>query len=363
MPDAVQYRYSVRLEGLGSYARCQTSKGFGPTTCFIKTDHRPVGNVIVLAAGNSSRHLVSIASIRGLSKSELTALLDADDFRIMGLVPTALGPAERDRLARQLSELGSRPEYHIGKGFSAEIFYAGWDGTGVRNDLLAWRGLSRKYNLPVMFGLVAWWAGTPLGVADGHGGTFGDIKYQQICYAPDLELPANPALRALMGARYDRHYLLTVPNQWSNTPWLTMNSNVLNRYRFRRLEEAVGLLREVSAGDASWLHSVFLENEPRYWGRQCDTKGRNLWADFNPCTVEATRQAGVELNPADGLAPAELAWLFRNVSRYNQETVDCAATVSSSTRSNPTPACPTPRPSTSRRRSSSTPTRPWTRPS
>jgi molybdopterin-binding protein len=70
---------------------------------------------------------------------------------------------------------------------------------------------------------------------------------------------------------------------------------------------------------------VFLENEPRYWDKQCDQQGRNLWADFNPGTVAAARQAGLELNPADGLAPAELAWLFRNVGRYNQETVNGVA--------------------------------------
>ena len=326
VPDAVQYRYSVRIEGLGSYARCQTSKGFGPTTYFIKTDHHPDGNVRILAGTNSSRHPVSIAAVRGLRESELAALLEADDFRIMGLISPHVGFTEMDRLVRQLSGLGSRPEYHISKGFSAELHYARRDAAGVRNELLAWQALTLQHHLPVMLGLVSWWGGTPLGVADGLGGAFGDLKYQQVCYASDLELPENPALRALLGARYDRHYRLTVPNQWSNTPWLTMNSEALNRYRYRRLEEAVGRLREVCAGDASWLHSVFLENEPRYWDHQIGGKSRNLCADFNPCTVEAARQAGVELNPADGLAPAELTWLHRNVGRYNQETVDCVAT-------------------------------------
>jgi hypothetical protein len=326
VPVTVQYRYSLRLEGLGSYARCQTSKGFGPTTYFIRTGQHPVGKVSILAGANSSRHPVSLAAVRGLHASELQELLDADDFSIMGLIPAHLGPAERDRLARQLSEqLGSRPEYHISKGVSAEIFYASRDTAGVRDQLLAWQSVARQYHLPVMLGLVSWWAGTPLAVPDGRGGAFGDITYQQICYAPDLELPESPVLRALLGDRYDRHYLLTIPNQWSNTPWLTMNNDVLNRYRYQRLDEVVGQLREVCAGDASWLHAVFLENEPRYWDTQCDEQGRNLWADFNPGTVAAARQAGVELNPVDGLDPAELAWLFRNVGRYNQETVNCVA--------------------------------------
>ena len=50
-----------------------------------------------------------------------------------------------------------------------------------------------------MLGLVSWWAGTPLNVDDGLGGKFGDLKYQQVCYSPNVEVPENPDLRKLLG--------------------------------------------------------------------------------------------------------------------------------------------------------------------
>jgi hypothetical protein len=115
-----------------------------------------------------------------------------------------------------------------------------------------------------------------------------------------------------------------VPNIWSNTPWLTMNSPVLNAYRARRLREAISLLKEVSAGDISWVAGIYLENEPRYWDTQ-STQGTpqwngEQWADFNPAVVTEAARDGVSLDPADGMSESELRWLQRNVARYNERT-------------------------------------------
>ena len=108
-----------------------------------------------------------------------------------------------------------------------------------------------------------------------------------------------------------------------------MNSPVLNQYRAKRLEESIGLLKEVSEGSATWIKGIYVDNEPRYWDTDCEAGNpksirKVLWADFNPFVVEDAKKDGVALDPSDGLSDAELTWLHRNVGKYNQNTVDAA---------------------------------------
>lgn len=84
------------------------------------------------------------------------------------------------------------------------------------------------------------------------------------------------------------------------------------------------MLKEVSAGDISWVAGIYLENEPRYWDTQ-STQGTpqwngEQWADFNPAVVTEAARDGVSLDPADGMSESELRWLQRNVARYNERT-------------------------------------------
>lgn len=328
-PDAVSYSYTVSAPGIGTYERSRKSSGFGPVTYFIKSDKRPVGKVKISRAAESPTHPVRIASVRGVREAELKTLLDNDNFRLMGMVPAA-DPEEKRRHADLLaSGLRGSPEHHITTGVGWEIYYARHNPAALSSELAICKKWSDENKLPILLGLVSWWAGTPGGVPDGLGGTFTDLKYQQVCYSPEVEMPENTELKSLLGDRFDPHYGLSIPNHWSNTPWLTMNSRALNDYRFRRLDEAVELIKETSSGDQSWLCGVFLENEPRYWDTQSEEgnpkagrQGKTLWADFNPLTIEAARADGVDLNPADGLSNHELSWLHRNVGRYCQDTVD-----------------------------------------
>lgn len=328
-PEAVVYRYRVCGDGIGSYERCQKSLGFGPVTYFLRVRNSKPGTIKIsnrLCNGSSARPIL-IRSVRPVTRDELETLLKKDRFTIMGLIPDGK-PEQReswlDLLARNL---GGKSDYGIDVGFSSEIYYANRDSNNVRFQIEQCKTFAHKFRMPVLLGLVSWWAGTPVWVDDGKGGKFGDIQYQQICYSPDTEAEENPHLKALLGDRYNRHYGLSIPNQWSNCPWLTMNSQTLNEYRYKRLEEAVSHLKTVVGDDHTWVKGIFLENEPRYWDSHIDagnphSNRKTVWADFNPVTVAAAARDGINLDPTDGLSNDELSWLHRNVGRYIQNTVD-----------------------------------------
>ena len=334
-PMPVSYRYRVFGKGIGTYERCHNSLGFGPVTYFLKVTGGSVGTLkIVNHKSNGSKPgPVLIRSVKLVKRSELEELLARDTFTILGLIPDG-SPTQREQwLTLLAANLKGIPEYGIDVGFSSEIYYANRDSTNVRHQIEQCFSLSRKFRLPVLLGLVSWWAGTPVWVDDGQGGRFGDISYQQICYFPDKELEENAELRKLLGEHYDRHYGLSIPNQWSNCPWLTMNSSVLNKYRYQRLGEAIAHLKSMIDNGQKWIKGIYLENEPRYWDSNCEAGnprsqgGPTVWADFNPLTVAAAAQDGVVLNPADGLSTEELSWLHRNVGKYVQDTVNVTRTL------------------------------------
>lgn len=324
-PEPVEYSYELMVDGEELYERSASSTGFGPVTYFIRA-RKATGRAVHVK--NTGARPVLISSVRAVRQAELDALLRKDEFRIMGLIAPGCSAEDKEIFVRMLAEqLGPRATEQMKVGFSCEIRFANQSMDAVRREIEMCRRWEKEHSIPAFLGLVSWWSGTPLFVPDGAGGTFGDLKYQQICYSPDVEVEENPALRELLGDRYNRHYGLSVPNQWSNTPWLTMNSPVLNEYRYRRLDEAVELLKDVSEGDTSWISGIYLENEPRYWDSDCEAgnPGSNrkvLWADFNPMVSKDARLDGVDLDPSDGLSYEELSWLHRNVGRYNQEMVD-----------------------------------------
>ncbi len=321
----VEYAYCIAAQGTGSYERRHKSVGFGPTTYFIRVNRSPIGTIKVTNRGKTP---IRIASVRAIARPELEKLAKGDSFRILGT--TDAGRDEGGRLVEQIAKgITPLPKYRITTGFSAEIRYANQSAENVRKEIERCADWSRRHSLPAMLGLISWWSGTPLWISDEQGGQFGDIKYQQICYTPDVEQPEDPALRALLGERFSNHYCLSIPNQWSSTAWLTMNSKALNDYRYKRFGEVAAALRDVCKGDSKWIDNFYLENEPRYWDTDCEAgndkrKPAQMWADFNPFAVSAARKDGVELDPRDGLSETELLWLFRNVGAYNQETVDAA---------------------------------------
>lgn len=197
--------------------------------------------------------------------------------------------------------------------------------------------LAEDTNVPLRIAFQVHWGGVPRGLSDGAGGTFTDIPYQQISYDPQ-DAYDDPGLAALMGDRNDIHYGLSIPNVWSNTPWLTYNHPRLNQLRQIRLTQALYAWREARerlavAGKARLLPGqLSTGDETIYWAQGVDDRKftevnggvprSHLSADFNPFTVADALRDGVNLDPRDGLDARERLWLHQNLARQQQRLID-----------------------------------------
>jgi hypothetical protein len=198
--------------------------------------------------------------------------------------------------------------------------------------------LSIVKNIPIVLQYTSTWADTPLQVADGAGGKFGDIQYQQIAYS-EFDNYDDPGLKEYMDSCkpgwYNVHYGLTTPNHWSSTPWITMNHPRLNAYRQKRLTESMAQLNTVikemeKQGKIDNLLGIIGDDEPIYWTKIVDlfdtgysqvnngARRTDLTLDFNWHTVQDAAKDGVTLDPTDGLDMKERLWLHNNITRYNR---------------------------------------------
>ena len=317
------YNYTVNITGEEPFVRCFRSVGFGPVSYFIKLS-KPSQRVRVTIKNQGKTEPV-IADVAGLSPADMDREKDRDSFIISGLIPPVypnLGGMEPP--AKELYETlpSFPPEYHVSKGVSTEIRYPNTPDDVLKEIASVFYTLHNKYSLKIIMGMVSWWSGTPRFETDPDGVPFGDEKYQQICYSPDLEFPYSEKLHKLLGERYNTHFTSTQPNQWSNTPWLTMNSDTLFAFRQQKLLNAFDIIKGAAESN-DWIECFYIENEPKYWDSVLDREGaygERLWADFNPYAVEAAKRDGVTLDPADGLSEEELLWLHKNVSDYNTKS-------------------------------------------
>jgi hypothetical protein len=217
-------------------------------------------------------------------------------------------------------------------GVLAIVGYAAHDAETVRARIVAYADLAKRHGVPWILQLSSWWADTPLRVADGLGGHFGDVRYQQIGWS-ELDTYHDPGLREYMESvapgSYDVRYGLTVPNIWSSTPWLTMNDERLNAYKMERLREAVAVVNEIQQRpEGNLLRAIVTDDEPMYWPRITDwmaggyesvnggVRRSDLILDVNPSVVADAAEDGVDLDPSDGLSQVERLWLHENNARY-----------------------------------------------
>ncbi|MGE5481794.1 MAG: hypothetical protein ACM3VX_02650 [Bacteroidota bacterium] len=199
--------------------------------------------------------------------------------------------------------------------------------------------LADQLGMPFNVKLSSDWGGWPIRAPDGAGGHFGNLVYQQIVWSPETRTESSD-LKDLLGYRYHPGYGLTVPNVWSNTPWLTYNHPRLNAFlqdQYRNAGSAVSWLRDVlrRSGRSGEFAPISVGSETLYWARE---NGRGaadqgytrynqgvprltVWGDFNPATVAAAAKDGVTLDPTDGLSPNERLWLHENLNRYTQMLV------------------------------------------
>jgi len=169
----------------------------------------------------------------------------------------------------------------------------------------------KEYDIPIEVDPITWWGGTPSG-CDGEGGYWTDVTYQQVTYSPSL-----------------RQYGISIPNQWSNTPWLTMGNERLNSFKEAGFQTFGYLLREAYRnfnGDFP-IKRLVLDNEPTYWARgnpggspfsEWDTY--DAIADFNPAMRQLAKERGINLDPRNGLTEPQKKFLRDVLTEYYHVT-------------------------------------------
>lgn len=329
-PDAIRqprYLYDVLIDGRLVYKRDYTGTGFGLVSCFVQIPAwaQKSKDIKIINKGNDPILLINADSI--LAK-DLNNLEQADKFGLLGMVPWSHGPQQAKAW---INDVSSKIPVKSGfyKGYSTEFYFARWPEDRLEEQMVDSLKWAHEYHMAFLPMMVSWWSGTPMEIPDGKGGTFGDIKYQQICWSPEHNIDDTPQLKELLGDRWNIHYCLSIPNEWSDTPWLTMNSPELNAYRHKTLDQSIRMLSgKIKAAGQSVL-GLCLDNEPRYWDTACEAGNpkRDLitvWGDFNPYVIRDARKADIDLDPSNGLDSKERMWLHRNVARYNQNTVNQA---------------------------------------
>ena len=348
------FGFRVFLDGTLHYVRdpATNDPGGGPYSSFFLQTADPTvlgdGEVVVTVEGTSGEPAY-IGQI--WAYADLTGMVRDQDMRVPDRMVFVLGQDHRgeayfrSRLDYASSAIHETAE--VGRGMAVLDYFANRTPAQMAANYQLWLGLSREYGLPLAIESTSDWEGTPGGVPDGKGGTFGDITYHQVLWSPqdqtgpDQDVFRGQRLDALMGSAYEPRYGLSVPNIWGSTPWLTWRNSDLNSYYEEKANESLELVRPLlwelqRTGEASRLLDFSTTLESTYWSKR-DGKGvadqayteynggverRDLYADFNPSTVAAALAEGVDLDPTDGLSHAEKRWLYRNQSYPQQLFAD-----------------------------------------
>lgn len=326
------FAYRVLVETEEVYFRSFYEESAGPNNYFIHVPRNVTAGKtkVKITIENSSNTYFTIKRI--WAYSDWDSILEQEGayskmklLTLMGnATPKETFPRKWDTIDSIKEKMDRRNEYFgtdynmYEMGAAGELFYLRY--TNQDNHRL-WKELieaGKEKNFPMSLGINSWWEGTPLGVYDGEGGFFDDIQYSQICYDPDETQK--------MGK-----FVLTTPNMWANTPWLTMNNPILNEARYGwykknlgEFSKAMAKLRMNNNNSAPYI-SLYTENEPMYWQLYTFAGAKNSNADFNSYATEAAKKDGIDLNPEDGLTKEEYEWLFKNINRNLVETSDAMA--------------------------------------
>ncbi|MGW5362151.1 hypothetical protein [Actinopolymorpha pittospori] len=350
----VAYGFRVLLDGTLAHVRDPARKdaGGGPYSSFFLESADPAvigdGQVVVTVEGTSAESAY-VGQI--WSYADLPGMVAAQGMRTPDRMVFVLGQDHRgeayfrDRLDYVTSAIHESPE--VGRGMAVLDYFANRSPDQLAANYAMWLRLAREYGLPFGIESTSDWEGTPGNVPDGKGGTFGDLKYQQVLWSPqdqtgpEQDVWDGERLDQLLGDRYEPRYGLSVPNIWGNTPWLTWRDPDLNAFYERKADDSLALLGPLAwdlqrTGESDRLLPFSTTLESTYWSKR-DGKGvadqaytgynggverRDLYADYNPSTVAAAKAEGVDLDPVDGLSEQEKHWLYRNQSYPQQLFAD-----------------------------------------
>lgn len=312
----VALSYSVFVNGTEVFARTYEPIADGPNHAFFDIPAELVGNSdsITVRLVNRSDAEVRFRRVWAISDPEGMADRQGiskkmDVVLMLNYTPNNLNYPYLKALVESYQCDGM---YNV--GLCWEINYLQWGKEKTELYLNNVITASLQTGATLYLGINSWWAGTPSG-PDGLGGMWQDVPYQQITWDPK-----NSDRRG--------HWQLSSPNEWSDTPWLSMNNDHYNAVRVERIKETVEFIQlrtaELAlAGQNLPAIHLYTENEPYYWPinwTQFDfEKNPNGVGDFSSWVVADAAKEGIRLDPTDGLSKEEAFWLYRNLNTYISE--------------------------------------------
>ena len=314
--DDAAIAYAIYVNGVEVYGRTYAPISDGPNHAYFDIPANVVGSSgnLTIRLVNKTEDEVRFRRVWAISNPEQMAQQQGiskkmDVVLMLNETPNDLNYEYLKNLVKSYQCGGM---YNV--GLCWEINHISWGKekteTYLNNVLLA----SIQTGAPLYLGINSWWAGTPYGV-DGLGGMWMDVQYQQITYDAN-----NTDGRG--------QWQLTTPNEFGDTPWMTMNSDVYNSARVQRIQETVAYLQlrtaELAlAGQNLPAVHVYTENEPFYWPinwTQYDVNNYpNGMGDFSPLVIADAAADGITLDPTDGLSEEEKFWMYRNLNTYISE--------------------------------------------
>ena len=314
--------YSVYVNGVEVFGRTYDPNADGANHAFFDISAELVGNSDQLSIRivNTSDQEVRFRRVWALSNPDSFANTQGiskkmDVVLMLNYMPNNLNYTYLKSLVESYQCDGM---YNV--GLCWEINYLQWGKEKTETYLNNVIAASIQTGAVLYLGINSWWGGTPAG-PDGLGGMWQDVPYQQITYDKN-----NNDGRG--------QWQLSSPNEWSNTPWLSMNNDYYNAVRVQRIKETVAFIQlrtaELSlAGQNLPPIHLYTENEPYYWPINWNKfdfdNYPNGVGDFSEWVVADAAADGITLDPTDGLSEKEALWLYRNLNTYISEVGNAMA--------------------------------------
>ncbi len=332
--------YRVKLNGVEVFQSAERDSGGGATRSVlfeVPGLHRIVD--VDLAAAAESEAPVTVVSFRWYETADDGVVRDAftsAKMELALLTSKGYGYFLDAQTIREINALQPQSPF-LNPEIALVYNFCSRDSTENRKEIDRLAGLAEETGIPLRIAFQIHWGGVPVGVPDSGGVAWSDPPYQMVVYDP-ADQTDDAGLAALLGDRYDVRFGLSVPNVWSDTPWLTFNNARLNRFRRTRLNNVLAawhaarerlrasgrenlLPPQISTGEETvyWAKGV---EDSKYTKLNGGKPRSNLMADFNPSAVADALRDGVVLDPRDGLDRSERWWLHQNLAHWQQTLVD-----------------------------------------
>ena len=291
--------YLVKVNGRTVTFRNRKFHGAGPATAFIDIPNAMDG-ATELHVKLINKCDVPVHFAEAILYSDVQAFARREELvQPMYLAPTieSLDP----RIFAKIRQLfPNRSDMTLGYCVPT-LPVACWPPAGQLAYLKQAIALSHHFDMPLEIQSITWWGGTPGGF-DGVGGRWHDPTYQQVTYWPER-----------------KEFGLSVPNMWSNTPWLTVRNERLDNFKSGAFWQFGAMLQQLPETDAKRIFSVVLDNEVTYWCAVDPGEPAGVEGDFNPSMVAAAKAVGVDLNPEQGESHAAKHFLRQSLLYYNSQ--------------------------------------------